>query len=111
MMRAEIIQADIYNIKIVAAFLTMVFGIVRPKASQRSFCRKMARDDINMIAKVVTFTPHAVDPGAPPMTIKIDMISRLFSESVVKSTVLNPAVRGVTAWKIEASNLSFIGKF
>ena len=51
---------------------------------------------------VVVLIPPAVDPGLPPINIKMMVRSQLFSDSFVRSTVLNPAVLGVMALKKEA---------
>ena len=46
---------------------------------------------------VVTLTPPAVEPGAPPINIRTTVKSLPPSVIAPTSTVLNPAVRGVTA--------------
>jgi len=55
---------------------------------------------------VVVLMPPAVDPGEPPVIIRIIIINTPASLSMVKSTVLNPAVLGVTDWKKEPKILS-----
>ena len=52
---------------------------------------------------LVVLTPPPVEPGEAPMNIRT-IISRIVSlASIPMSTVLNPAVRGVTDWNREAS--------
>ena len=46
---------------------------------------------------VVVLIPPAVEPGEPPINISPTMRILLQPDSVVGSTVLNPAVLGVTA--------------
>ena len=48
-------------------------------------------------AKVVVFIPPAVDPGEPPVSIRISIITIDPCFIMLKFTVLNPAVLGVTA--------------
>lgn len=50
---------------------------------------------------VVVLIPPAVEPGEPPVIINIIIIKTPASLSAVKSTVLKPAVLGVTDWKKE----------
>ena len=45
---------------------------------------------------MVVLTPPAVDPGLPPINIRIVVRSLLLSVSAAVSTVLNPAVLAVT---------------
>ena len=47
-------------------------------------------------ATVLTFMPPAVDPGAPPISIRMMISVRLSAGSSPISTELNPAVRAVT---------------
>ena len=58
------------------------------------------------VARVVVLKPPAVEPGEPPTSIRrIRSIWELPAKRV-RSTVLKPAVRGVTDWKREASRRS-----
>ena len=47
---------------------------------------------------VVTFTPPPVEPGPAPMNISTMVRRPPPLVSLARSTVLNPAVRGDTAW-------------
>ena len=53
------------------------------------------------------FTPPAVDPGLPPINIKITVSILLASVSAAVSTVLNPAVLAVTAEKERSEPFRF----
>ena len=63
----------------------------------------------NRTPTVVVFIPPAVDPGDPPISIRIIMINCPLWLITVKSAVLNPAVLGVTAWKKDSNIRSCIG--
>ena len=63
----------------------------------------------NMTANVVVFIPPAVDPGDPPISINIVVIAIPTSVMDNWSTVLNPAVLGVTDWNMELQNRSASG--
>ena len=54
---------------------------------------------MNRAKAVVVLMPPAVEPGAPPVSIRMIMMQRLPSLKVSMSIVLNPAVRVVTDWK------------
>ena len=69
------------------------------KAVGFSFSLKTARADENKTAMVVVLIPPAVEPGEPPVIINIIIIKTPASLSAVKSTVLKPAVLGVTDGK------------
>ena len=62
--------------------------------------------DAKRTAAVVVFIPPAVDPGEPPISIRIIIIIWPASVSAVSSTVLKPAVLGVTDWNMDASTFS-----
>ena len=53
----------------------------------------------NRTANVAVFIPPAVEPGEPPMSIRIIMIADPDSSIAARSVVLNPAVLVVTDWK------------
>ena len=93
---------EIYNIKIVAALRTTVSGIVLPKLSVRERFLKIAILVVTNTKKVVIFIPPPVEPGAAPININTICKKILDSVIFVRSTVLNPAVRGVTDWKKDA---------
>ena len=57
----------------------------------------MAVDKDEKNVNAVVFIPPAVDPGEPPISIKMIMINCPVPLNKVKSAVLKPAVRGVTA--------------
>ena len=61
-------------------------------------------------ATVVTFMPPAVEPGAPPMSMRKIITARDTSLMAARSVVLKPAVRGVADWKIEARRRSCGGR-
>ena len=63
--------------------------------------RKMA-----ITAAVVVLMPPAVEPGLPPMNMSIIVSSLLAGESAAVSTLLKPAVLGVTAEKKLTSTCS-----
>ena len=58
-----------------------------------------------MTAKVVTFTPPPVEPGAAPMNCSTLMSSLLRVPQEARSTVFMPAVRVDTDWNSEAITL------
>ena len=58
----------------------------------------MARRLAQTTARVVTFMPPAVEPGAPPMNIRPIIRKRVAGASRVRSRVLKPAVRQVADW-------------
>jgi hypothetical protein len=62
----------------------------------------MARTLKTSNAKVLVLTPPPVLAGEAPTNMKIMVINRLRSVNDAVSTVLKPAVRGVTARKYEA---------
>ena len=85
-----------YINKITAAFLIVSSVILLPKHSESYFLLNTAINVMKSTAIVVVFIPPAVEPGEPP--ISINRISIVFPLSLKsdKSTVLNPAVLGVT---------------
>jgi hypothetical protein len=58
---------------------------------------------------LVVFTPPPVEPGEAPMNIRTSMRRRVAFVREPISTVLKPAVLGVTDWKKEANILFRIG--
>ena len=61
----------------------------------------------SITATLVVFTPPAVDPGLPPKNIKITVKNLLASLKAATSTVLKPAVLGVTEQNRELNILFF----
>ena len=57
-------------------------------------------------AKVVTFTPPPVEPGAAPMNCSTLIISFVMGPQAARSTVFMPAVRVETDWNREAMTFS-----
>jgi hypothetical protein len=57
------------------------------------------------IAALVVFTPPPVDPGEAPINMRIMMSRMLSFWRRPISTVLKPAVLGVTDWKRQIRNL------
>ena len=55
-------------------------------------------------ASVLVLMPPAVEPGLPPMNIRMAERNLLPSVRAAVSTLLNPAVLGVTALKKQARN-------
>ena len=84
-----------YNKRTVAPFLIARMGIPLPKRWACSFSLKTANADAQRTAIVVVFIPPAVEPGEPPINIRIIINSKPGSLMIVKSTVLKPAVLGV----------------
>ena len=50
----------------------------------------------NRTAKVVVFIPPAVEPGEPPISIRMTIMAVPDSSIAARSVVLKPAVRVVT---------------
>ena len=86
-----------YIIRMVAAFRIVSSSTRRPKKWVCSLRRKTEIAVERRTAIVVVFIPPAVDPGEPPISIRMIMMAMPTSLSWVKSMVLNPAVLGVTA--------------
>ena len=87
-----------YIIKIHDTFLGRCVSRRRPKTSVAFPSRNVVIIDKIKTAKVVVLIPPAVDPGDPPIIIR--MISKNLPDSVktARSTVLNPAVLELTDW-------------
>ena len=84
---------------------------MRRLKSRGSFLRRITATAFERsTATVVVFTPPAVEPGAPPTSISTTVMARLALVRRFRSTVLNPAVRGVTAWNRAARARSFSPK-
>ena len=58
------------------------------------------------VANVVVLIPPAVEPEEPPMNIKRIVMAMVLPRSDVSGSVLNPAVRGLTARNSEVSTRS-----
>lgn len=67
---------------------------------------RLDKSEIIITAKVVVLIPPAVEPGLPPMNIKIIVSNLLAGDNAAVSIVLKPAVLGVTAQKSEVIILS-----
>ena len=93
---------QMYIKAIVVAFRMTSPGIVLPKASVRELFLKIATEVKNRTVIVVIFMPPPVLPGAAPTSISRVCKNIPLSENLLKSTVLKPAVLGVTAVKKEA---------
>ena len=94
---------------IVVAFRMTSLEIVLPKASVRELFLKIAMEVKSKTVIVVTFIPPPVLPGAAPTSISKVCKKIPLSENFEKSTVLKPAVRGVTAVNNEAKTRLFMG--
>ena len=82
----------------VAAVLTALQSTLRPKNWALSRWRKVAAALESRTASVVVFMPPAVDPGEPPMSIRRIITPSDAPDMAGRSTVLKPAVLGVTDW-------------
>ena len=87
----------IYSRNTVTAFFTVSSAMRRPKKRPFSCRWKIAAAQATSTASVVVFMPPAVEPGEPPTSIRSPVSSRPFSLRRFRSSVLKPAVRGVTA--------------
>ena len=97
----EIINRNIYINNIVAAVATISVSILLLNKRVSCFFLNTAKAEAKITAIVVTFIPPAVDPGAPPISIKSIITHWLAPVSFDKSTVENPAVLVVTLEKNE----------
>ena len=86
-----------YIKSIAEAFFIAASATRLSKHSTSSLLLKTDIAENTSIATVVVFMPPAVEPGEPPMSISIMVI--IFPVTLIfpKSTVLKPAVLGVTA--------------
>ena len=84
-----------YISEIVAALRTVSVPILLPKKWVSSFFLKTENAEENSTAIVVVFMPPAVDPGEPPINIRIMVNTRPASLKAARFTVLKPAVLGV----------------
>ena len=99
---APMTNRERYRAKMVDAILT-VWSLIRlEKAEDSSRCRNVPRALRTSTAIVVVFMPPAVEPGEPPISIRMMLINFPESENAAKSVVLKPAVLVVTDWKSEA---------
>ena len=94
---ALIKQSVKYIRKSVVAVLTVPDSILLPKHSGSSFLLKEAIAFLNSTATVTVFIPPAVDPGEPPISIRMIITARPNLDIELRSSVLKPAVLGVTA--------------
>ena len=99
-----------YISRIVAAFLITLSGTRLRKKCAESFLRNTDKAEENRTAMVVVFIPPAVEPGEPPISIRMIISISPVSVSRVRSAVLNPAVLGVTDWNREVQILSPRGR-
>jgi hypothetical protein len=60
-------------------------------------------------AALVVFTPPPVEPGEAPMNMRMSIRRSVAFVSAPISTVLKPAVLGVTAWNKKAKTLFRMG--
>ena len=86
-----------YMVRMVAALRTVSSGMRRPKKCVCFLRRKTETAVETSTASVVVFMPPAVEPGEPPTSISRMTMARPVSLMSVRSAVLKPAVRGVTA--------------
>ena len=83
-------------INIAEAVLTVSSSTRRFISSALSFFLNTEKAEENKTAIVVVFIPPAVEPGEPPISIRIIIRYNPVSLIAVRFTVLNPAVLGVT---------------
>ena len=76
---------------LIAVSSSLLLNTLQPAASIR-----FARTNTIRTTTVVVLIPPAVDPGLPPMNIRIIVTSLLPSVNAPVSVVLNPAVLAVT---------------
>ena len=86
-----------YIKNIVIAFLTVSSSILRFISSALSFFLNTDIADETNTATVVVFIPPAVEPGEPPINIRIIISNKPVPLIAVIFAVLNPAVLGVMA--------------
>ena len=79
-----------------AAFFIISFFIVRLNKEVTSLSINVENADATSTMIVVIFIPPAVDPGAPPISIRMIMIILPLSFNLSRLWVLNPAVLVVT---------------
>ena len=91
------IKKVIYITKIVAADKTVSSGMVLFRHSVFFFFLNTENRFANKTAIVFIFIPPAVEPDAPPISIRIIITKIATSLICEKSAVLKPAVLGVTA--------------
>ena len=72
--------------------------------------RTSAQSTKNNKANVVTLIPPAVPADPPPMNMNTSMPSQVLSCMAPMSTLLNPAVRRITAWNVPASTRPCTGE-
>ena len=98
-----------YIMRMVEAFLAASSSVRRPKKWESPFLRNTAMELAKRTAIVVVFMPPAVEPGEPPISIRIIIMHFPAPESLVRSAVLKPAVLGVMVWNRESRIRSFRG--
>jgi hypothetical protein len=86
-----------YRTSKVDAVFTVLSSILLRKSLGSLFRLTIAMALANNTAAVVVFIPPAVDPGDPPISISMMIRARPALVMAVRSTVLKPAVLGVTA--------------
>lgn len=96
MSRAEKMVSPRYSINTQEAVRRVSSSTRRPKHSMDFFLRKVAPMLKRRTASVVVFIPPAVEPVDPPTSIRQIIKSRLVSRRDGRSTVLKPAVLGLT---------------
>lgn len=98
-----------YIIIMVAACETVSLEIRRLKKWGSDLRRNTAKALASNTARVVVFMPPAVEPGEPPISIKMVIRDWPVSLIAVRSAVLKPAVLGVTAWNKDSRKRLPIG--
>ena len=101
-----------YMTRTAAAVRTVSSEILRPNILGCALLRNTELSDARRTARVVTLMPPAVEPGAPPVSMRKIIRSLPFSLSTERSRVLKPAVLGVTAFDVTdetATNGLFCG--
>ena len=78
-------------------WLMTLLSILRPNPLHSSSPPNTLAHVARITKMVVTFMPPAVEPGAPPISIRMTVTACPVPLIWVRSVVLKPAVLGVTA--------------
>ena len=95
-------------VRIVPARLTASFSSLRPKILIPYVCLILECTHKRRTTRVVVLMPPAVEPGLPPMNIRMMVSSLLPSVKAAVSVVLKPAVLAVTELNKEVRILPLV---
>ncbi len=93
----------------VSARNTIAMGIRHPKTCDSSCPRSEVKTATATTPMVVSRTPPAVPPGAPPTSMIPTKTKSVAGETCEKSTVANPPLRAATLSKRAAMGLAQVG--